>query len=168
MSFRPTTRVLTSARAAVRASPLRQTFARRVNTAAEATVEQPKPNALQRLWNSPIGPKTVHFWAPIMKWGLVLAGVADFFRPAESLSLSQNAALTATGAIWTRWCLIIKPKNIFLASVNFALGCVGVIQTSRILMHQRSVKEAAEKEGETALKVVEDPVGAAKNAGVKN
>lgn len=26
--------------------------------------------------------------------------------------MSQNLALTATGAIWTRWCLIIKPRNI--------------------------------------------------------
>ena len=25
--------------------------------------------------------------------------------------MNQNAALTATGLIWTRWCLIIKPKN---------------------------------------------------------
>jgi mitochondrial pyruvate carrier 2 len=49
--------------------------------------------------------------APVMKWGLVLAGVSDFFRPTEKLSLTQNLALTATGSIWTRWCLIIKPKN---------------------------------------------------------
>lgn len=46
-----------------------------------------------------------------MKWALVLAGISDFARPAEKLSLTQNAALTATGIIWTRWCLIIKPKN---------------------------------------------------------
>jgi hypothetical protein len=37
--------------------------------------------------------------------------IADFARPPEALSLTQSAALTATGAIWTRWCLIIKPKN---------------------------------------------------------
>jgi mitochondrial pyruvate carrier 2 len=46
-----------------------------------------------------------------MKWCLVLAGVSDFFRPTEKLSLTQNLALTTTGSIWTRWCLIIKPKN---------------------------------------------------------
>ena len=49
--------------------------------------------------------------APIMKWALVLAGISDFARPAEKLSVTQNVALTATGLIWTRWCLIIKPKN---------------------------------------------------------
>lgn len=46
-----------------------------------------------------------------MKWALVLAGISDFARPAEKLSLAQNLSLTATGIIWTRWCLIIKPKN---------------------------------------------------------
>ena len=46
------------------------------------------------------------------QWGLALAGASDFTRPAESLSLSQNLALSATGAIWTRWCFVIKPRNI--------------------------------------------------------
>jgi hypothetical protein len=38
--------------------------------------------------------------------------MADFARPAEKLSLTQNAALMGTGAIWTRWCMIIKPRNV--------------------------------------------------------
>jgi hypothetical protein len=46
-----------------------------------------------------------------MKWGVVLAGATDFLRPAEKLSLTQNLALMATGSIWTRWCFVIKPKN---------------------------------------------------------
>ncbi|KAK3367068.1 hypothetical protein B0T24DRAFT_634703 [Lasiosphaeria ovina] len=94
----------------------------------------------KRMWNSPIGVKTVHFWAPVMKWALVLAGVSDFARPAEKLSLTQNVALTMTGLIWTRWCLIIKPKNYLLAAVNFFLGLVGIVQVSRIVMWQQSQK----------------------------
>ncbi|ROW16393.1 hypothetical protein VPNG_02882 [Cytospora leucostoma] len=108
----------------------------------------------QRMWDSPIGFKTVHFWAPVMKWALVLAGIADFARPASSLSLQQNGALTATGLIWTRWCLIITPKNYLLAAVNFFLGVVGVIQCSRILAYRSSVKN------ETALDKVKDQVTA--------
>lgn len=45
------------------------------------------------------------------QWSIVLAGISDFARPAESLSLTQNVALTATGIIWTRWCFVIKPRN---------------------------------------------------------
>merc|ERR1712000_615683 len=48
----------------------------------------------KRMWESEVGFKTVHFWAPVMKWALVLAGVSDFARPAEKLSFTQNFALT--------------------------------------------------------------------------
>lgn len=75
------------------------------------------------------------------QWGVVLAGAADFARPAESLSISQNAALMATGAIWTRWCFVIKPQNLFLASVNFLLFCVGATQVGRALNYQRSIAD---------------------------
>lgn len=75
------------------------------------------------------------------QWALVLAGIADFGRPAEKLSLQQNGALTATGLIWTRWCLIIKPKNYLLAAVNFFLGVVGVVQVTRILAWRSSQKD---------------------------
>jgi hypothetical protein len=100
-------------------------------------------STFQRMWNSPIGLKTVHFWAPVMKWAIVIAGISDFGRPAEKLSLTQNVALMCTGAIWTRWCFVIKPRNILLAAVNFFLGCVGVIQVSRIFLYRRSLKDGS-------------------------
>jgi len=112
----------------------------------------------KRLWDSPIGIKTVHFWAPIMKWALVLAGISDFYRPAEKLSLTQNVALTCTGLIWTRWCLIIKPRNVMLASVNFFLGFVGAVQVSRIVSYNLSQK------GQTPARAVE----AAKDSAVES
>lgn len=37
------------------------------------------------------GPKTVHFWAPMFKWGLVIAGLADINRPVEKVSLFQSS-----------------------------------------------------------------------------
>ncbi|RCI08596.1 hypothetical protein L249_4736, partial [Ophiocordyceps polyrhachis-furcata BCC 54312] len=76
-------------------------------------------------------------------WALVLAGISDFARPAEKLSVTQNFALTCTGLIWTRWCLIIKPKNYLLAAVNFFLGIVGVIQLTRIGLHASSQKSSS-------------------------
>ncbi|KAK2747152.1 hypothetical protein FQN57_002409 [Myotisia sp. PD_48] len=103
----------------------------------ESTTQQ--QSFFQRSLNSPIGIKTVHFWAPVMKWVLVLAGLSDMARPAEKLSLTQNGALMCTGAIWTRWCLIIKPRNVLLATVNFFVGCLGFAQVTRIFLHRRSV-----------------------------
>ncbi|KAF5872993.1 putative upf0041 domain protein [Botrytis fragariae] len=101
------------------------------STEAAAATATAQVSWFKRMWDSPIGLKT---------WALVLAGVSDLARPAEKLSLTQNAALTATGIIWTRWCLIIKPRNVLLATVNFFLGMVGVVQVTRILLHQRSEK----------------------------
>jgi hypothetical protein len=74
-----------------------------------------------------------------MKWSLVLAGINDIQRPVEKLSSTQQIALFATGAIWTRWCLIIKPKNYFLASVNFFLGSVAGYQLVRLYNYQISM-----------------------------
>ncbi|KAG7275925.1 hypothetical protein CRUP_011375 [Coryphaenoides rupestris] len=59
-------------------------------------VEHALPAKLRPLYNHPAGPKTVFFWAPMFKWGLVMAGLADMSRPAEKLSLSQSGVLTAT------------------------------------------------------------------------
>lgn len=55
------------------------------------------------------------------QWALVLAGISDFYRPPEKLSLTQNLALTGTGAIWTRWCFIIKPRNVLCVTSSYPL-----------------------------------------------
>jgi hypothetical protein len=151
----PTSNLFRAARPAFRARQFffrpKQTSARFQSTAAGS--ETASQSWAQRMWNSPVGLKTVHFWyipdpssvlfpsetdqtgnrdadtcmtirrAPVMKWALVLAGVADFARPAEKLSLTQNAALTTTGLIWTRWCLIIKPKNYLCVPPVLRVSC---------------------------------------------
>ncbi|EPT04962.1 hypothetical protein FOMPIDRAFT_1112445 [Fomitopsis schrenkii] len=82
--------------------------------------------------NHPAGPKTVFFWAPVMKWCLVAAGLKDLSRPAEKLSVPQNLALTATGIIWVRYSFVITPVNYSLAAVNAFVGSTGLGQLARI------------------------------------
>ncbi|KAJ4298703.1 hypothetical protein N0V88_003735 [Collariella sp. IMI 366227] len=170
----PTGHFFRAARPAFRA---RQFFFRsKTNARFQSTAagEGASESWAKRMWNSPVGLKTVHFWyirnswsgvdrllindrdtgPPVMKWALVLAGVSDFARPAEKLSLTQNAALTSTGLIWTRWCLIIKPKNYLLAAVNFFLGMVGIVQCTRIVMWQRSQKALEEAKPEEVKEAV--------------
>ncbi|PWN39997.1 UPF0041-domain-containing protein [Ceraceosorus guamensis] len=93
--------------------------------------------------NHPAGPKTVFFWAPIMKWGLVIAGLKDLNRPADKLSLFQNAALAATGMIWVRYSLVITPVNYSLAAVNFFVGTTGIAQLYRIWDYRRTQGQPA-------------------------
>lgn len=93
----------------------------------------------QRFLNSETGPRTVHFWAPVFKWSLVIAGLNDIQRPVEKLSGTQQLALFATGAIWTRWAgFAIKPRNYLLASVNFFLGGVAGYQLIRIVNYRKA------------------------------
>ncbi|KFA62296.1 hypothetical protein S40285_06547 [Stachybotrys chlorohalonatus IBT 40285] len=126
-----------TARPAFRPQHLHQQF-RQHGRRWQSTASETQQSWFKKAWESEVGIRTVHFWAPVMKWCLVLAGVADFARPAEKLSLTQNAALTATGLIWTRWCFVIRPKNYLLAAVNFFLAIVGIIQVSRIAKYEMS------------------------------
>ncbi|KAF9698617.1 hypothetical protein N0V95_000861 [Ascochyta clinopodiicola] len=148
MSFRPGSRIFSAFR-----TNFRQYYARRNASTAPGA----EPSGFAKFWASPVGPKTVHFWAPVMKWAMVAAGASDFSRPAESLSLTQNFALMCTGAIWTRWCFVIRPKNVALAAVNALLFCVGATQVGRIYSYNQSLKatdlaKAEGKELETDLK----------------
>jgi len=94
--------------------------------------------------NHPAGPKAVFFWAPLMKWCLVAAGVKDLNRPADKLSISQNLALAGTGFIWVRYSLVITPINYSLAAVNFFVGSTGLAQLGRIANYRYNNPQATE------------------------
>ncbi|KFK28802.1 hypothetical protein AALP_AA7G050100 [Arabis alpina] len=86
---------------------------------------------LQALWNHPAGPKTIHFWAPTFKWGISIANIADFAKPPEKISYPQQIAVTCTGVIWSRYSMVITPKNWNLFSVNVAMAGTGMYQLVR-------------------------------------
>ena len=73
--------------------------------------------------NHPAGPKTVFFWAPTMKWGLVIAGLADISRPPELISTGTTCALTATGFIWARCDTPPFPLLVYRCSSLELLRC---------------------------------------------
>ncbi|XP_041933894.1 mitochondrial pyruvate carrier 2-like isoform X1 [Alosa pseudoharengus] len=104
-------------------------------------VEQILPTKLRPLYNHPAGPKTVFFWAPWVKWGLVIAGISDFTRPAEKLSTYQSAVLTTTGFIWARYSLVIIPRVWNLFAVNSFLGLAGSFQLFRIWRYNQGLKQ---------------------------
>ncbi|MEQ2272973.1 Mitochondrial pyruvate carrier 2 [Ameca splendens] len=112
-------------------------------------IEHILPAKLRPLYNHPAGPKTVFFWAPVFKWGLVFAGLADMTRPADKLSTSQSAVLTATGLIWSRYSLVIIPKNWNLFAVNFFVGSAGASQLYRIWSYKQEQKETAKEAAES-------------------
>ena len=64
----------------------------------------------------------------------MIAGIADVNRPAHKLSVRQSGALAATGVIWSRYSLVITPKNWNLFSVNVFVACTGYFQLTRIFL----------------------------------
>ncbi|KAH7644866.1 mitochondrial pyruvate carrier 2 [Dermatophagoides farinae] len=102
------------------------------------------PIKLRPIWEHDAGPKTVFFWSPVIKWGLVIAGISDLSRPVENLSARQTASLAATGLIWSRYSLVIIPKNWGLFSVNFFVAATNIAQLGRIYFHndRKSIKDS--------------------------
>uniref|UniRef100_A0A3N7FVE1 Mitochondrial pyruvate carrier n=1 Tax=Populus trichocarpa TaxID=3694 RepID=A0A3N7FVE1_POPTR len=41
---------------------------------------------LRTFWNSPIGPRTTHFWGPVFNWSLPIAAFVDTKKPPELIS----------------------------------------------------------------------------------
>lgn len=95
-------------------------------------------STFQKWLNHPAGPKTIFFWSPMCKWGLVIAGLGDINRPAENLSLPQSVSLTATGIIWSRYSTQITPINYNLMSVNIFVAATGIYQLYRIYNHRKT------------------------------
>ena len=40
-------------------------------------------DAVKTFMNSPVGPKTVHFWGPMANWALVVAAIMDSNKPVD-------------------------------------------------------------------------------------
>ncbi|XP_022216018.2 mitochondrial pyruvate carrier 2-like [Drosophila obscura] len=106
------------------------------------------PAKMRPLWMHAAGPKTIFFWAPVFKWGLVAAGLSDLARPADAISIPACAALAATGIVWSRYSLVIIPKNYSLFAVNLFVGLTQVVQLGRAFYYQQEqekLKKAQEE-----------------------
>ncbi|EDX13605.1 mitochondrial pyruvate carrier 2 [Drosophila simulans] len=105
------------------------------------------PPKMRPLWMHPAGPKTIFFWAPIVKWSLVIAGLSDLTRPADKISPNGCLALGATNLIWTRYSLVIIPKNYSLFAVNLFVSLTQLFQLGRYYNYQWE-QSKLEKNGE--------------------
>ncbi|KAH0947967.1 hypothetical protein HN011_004006 [Eciton burchellii] len=98
------------------------------------------PSKSRYMFLHPAGPTTIFFWAPLFKWGLVLAGLGDLERAAHRTSLGQAMSLTLSGAVWARYALVIIPKNYNLFSVNLFIFCTSGYNTVRTIIHYLNKK----------------------------
>ncbi|CAB4267671.1 unnamed protein product [Prunus armeniaca] len=81
--------------------------------------------------NSPVGPKTTHFWGPIANWGFVAAGLADMNKPPEMISGNMTAAMCVYSALFMRFAWMVQPRNYLLLACHVSNETVQLYQLSR-------------------------------------
>ena len=82
--------------------------------------------------NSPVGPKTTHFWGPAFNWGFVIAAMLDMSKPPEKISRNMtlsnyHIALIFYSTLFCRFAWRVQPRNYFLLSchmTNVAFQCL--------------------------------------------
>lgn len=72
---------------------------------------------------------------------LVIAGLGDLTRPASQISMNQSATLCGANLIWSRYSLIIIPKNWSLFAVCMFTSLTQFIQLARAYNYSLSSEE---------------------------
>ncbi|KAG8388080.1 hypothetical protein BUALT_Bualt02G0087900 [Buddleja alternifolia] len=109
--------------------------------------------------NSPVGPKTTHFWGPVANWGFVIAGLVDMQKPPEMISGNMtagltlnlityffstfkfglfitilfliNAAMCVYSGLFMRFAWMVQPRNYLLLACHASNETVQLYQFSR-------------------------------------
>ncbi|ONI08025.1 hypothetical protein PRUPE_5G153900 [Prunus persica] len=87
--------------------------------------------AFRAFLNSPVGPKTTHFWGPVANWGFVAAGLADMNKPPEMISGNMTAAMCVYSALFMRFAWMVQPRNYLLLACHVSNETVQLYQLSR-------------------------------------
>ena len=77
-------------------------------------------DTLKAFLNSPIGPRTTHFWGPVANWGFVLAGILDANKPPEQISTRMTITLFLYSCFFMRFAWMVQPRNKLLLSCHFS------------------------------------------------
>lgn len=102
--------------------------------------------------NSPMGPKTTHFWGPVANWGFVLAGLADMGKDPEYISPNMTGVMCVYSLLFMRFAWQVKPRNNLLLACHISNETVQLYQLSRWYSwySQQKLAPAEEKRVEVA------------------
>ena len=98
-------------------------------------------DALKLFVNSPVGPKTVHFWGPAANWGLVAAGMLDYNKPADQISERMTLTPFAYSCMFMRFAYMVQPRNLFLLSCHASNATMQLALLRRKLAHNMKDKD---------------------------
>ncbi|CAI9754669.1 unnamed protein product [Fraxinus pennsylvanica] len=98
--------------------------------------------------NSPVGPKTTHFWGPVANWGFVIAGLVDMQKPPEMISGNMTGAMCIYSGLFMRFAWMVQPRNYLLLACHASNESVQLYQLSRWAKGQGYL--GGEKKGEAS------------------
>jgi len=100
---------------------------------------------MRAFWNSPVGPKTTHFWGPVANWGLSLSAIydANVLGP-EVINERMSATQVVYSGLFMRFAWMVQPRNYIL------LGCHGANVTAHSNQLRRWGQHKLETEPNTA------------------
>ncbi|OMP05565.1 hypothetical protein COLO4_08760 [Corchorus olitorius] len=96
--------------------------------------------------NSPIGPRTTHFWGPTLNWSLPIAAYVDTKKPPEMISGNMTAVMCGYSALFMRFAWVVKPRNLHLLACHVTNETVQLYQLSRWLRAQGFSQKKEEAE----------------------
>lgn len=102
--------------------------------------------SLRAFWNSPVGPKTTHFWGPVANWGFVLAGLVDLKKPPELISGNMTTAMCIYSALFMRFAWMVQPRNYLLLACHASNETVQLYHLSRWARSQGYLSEKKKKD----------------------
>ncbi|GAB4860476.1 pyruvate transporter mpc1 [Ancistrocladus abbreviatus] len=95
--------------------------------------------------NSPVGPKTTHFWGPIANWGFVAAGLVDMNKPPEMISGNMTTVMCIYSGLFMRFAWMVNPRNYLLLGCHASNEVVQLYQLSRWAGAQGYLKQKKEE-----------------------
>ena len=77
-------------------------------------------DGVMKFINSPVGPKTTHFWGPVVNWGIVGAAILDYNKPVENISKKMTGVMFFYSCFFMRFAWRVQPRNLLLFSCHFS------------------------------------------------
>ena len=102
-------------------------------------------DALKAFINSPVGPKTVHFWGPAANWALVGAAMLDWNKPVDMISERMTMTLFAYSCMFMRFAWMVQPRNLFLLSCHASNATMQLALLKRKISHNMKEKSSESK-----------------------
>ncbi|KAI3841929.1 hypothetical protein MKX03_007967 [Papaver bracteatum] len=102
--------------------------------------------------NSPMGPKTTHFWGPVSNIGLFASALTDTQKPPDIISGNMTGVLCVYSSLFMRFAWMVQPRNYMLLACHSCNVPIQLYQLSRWAKHHGYLEQKKEQEEEAKVK----------------